>query len=266
MQGQHGPQDDTRKTNGVGRLAELDKELEKTVAWHVAKVTSIMEDAAQDHCSSPISTQDDYDAPAWQQYSNYNEINMAEYPGIAMHLCQWCKDNARDFCVVPTLKNQPDLPSLTGPGNTSSMTDNNPRADATTEWSLPPSPPQSPDGVMDESHSDRDIETADTYTELERVDRELERVMRRHAAEVQEMMESRSRLLPGLLLCGGCELRTTTTRVSGSSSGGRDVLPCCHALLCIDCVETVEFYLVPRTTTATGRGSSGYGPGYELYE
>ncbi|KAF9549986.1 hypothetical protein EC957_002046 [Mortierella hygrophila] len=268
MQKQQGPQDGTRKTNGASRLIRLDKELEETVAWHVAEVTSIMEDAAQDHWSSLMP--DDSDAPAWQQYSNYNEIDMTEYPGIAMHLCQWCKDNARDFCVVPSLKNQPDLPSLTSPGRTSSMTGNNPRTGATTGWSIPPSPPQSPDGLMDaiESYNDRDTATADTCTELERVDRKLERVMLRHAMEVQEAMESRSRLFPSLLICRGCELRTTTTttRVSGGGSGSRDVLPCCHAILCIDCVETVEFYLVPRTTTATGRSTSGYGPGYGLYE
>ncbi|KAF9145362.1 hypothetical protein BGX30_009372, partial [Mortierella sp. GBA39] len=163
MQEQQEPQNGTRKTNGASRLIGLDKELEETVAWHVAEVTSIMEDAAQDHWSSLMPMQNDSDAPAWQQYSNYNEINMREYPGIAMHLCQWCKDNARDFCVVPSLKNQPNPPSLTSPGRTS-MTGNNPRTGGTTEWSIPPSPPRSPDGVMDaiESYTDRGTATADT--------------------------------------------------------------------------------------------------------
>lgn len=264
IQEQRGPQDETRKTNGVGRLVELDKELEETVAWHVANVTSIMEDAAQDHWSSPMSTQDDYDANAWHKYSNYNEIDMMEYPGIAMYLCQWCKANTRDFCVIPSFKNQPDLTSPTGLGRSSLMTGNNHRTGITTERPFSLSPSRSPDGVMDaiESYTDRDTKTADKYTELERVDKALERMMQRHAAEVQEIMESRSRVVPDLLICRGCELRTTmTTRVSGGSSGGRDVLPCCHVLLCIDCVETVEFYLVPRTNTATSRSPSVYGPG-----
>ncbi|KAF8930570.1 hypothetical protein BGZ47_000489 [Haplosporangium gracile] len=269
---QQGLQDGTRKrtittsTKGVSRLVELDRKLEETVAWHVAEVTSIMEDATQDHRSSSRSSTQDY-APAWQQYSNYNEIDMTEYPGIAMHICQWCKDNARDFCVVPTLKNQPGPTSrASNTRYTASMTNEDRRtgaAAASVDWPLPPSPPRSPDELMDMIESDADRDRV-TYTELERVDKELDRVMRRHAAEVQEKMESRSRLLPDLLLCRGCEFRTTMTRGStggddvdaGGGNGGRDVLPCCHALLCIDCIKTVEFYLVPRATTAIGRSLS----------
>ncbi|KAG0285404.1 hypothetical protein BGZ97_007796, partial [Linnemannia gamsii] len=124
---QQGQQESTRNTkNGAGRLGGLDRKLEETVAWHVAEVTSIMEDAAaQDNWSSPPLTRKDYCAPE-KQYSNYKEIDMKEYPGIAMHLCQWCKDNARDFCVVPSLKNQPGSharDSITTHANTSANKD-----------------------------------------------------------------------------------------------------------------------------------------------
>ncbi|KAF9148472.1 hypothetical protein BG015_009791, partial [Linnemannia schmuckeri] len=163
---QQAPQDGTRKrttmtsTKGVSRLVELDRKLEETVAWHVAKVTSIMKDATQNYRSSSSSIQD-Y-SYTWQQYSNYNEFDMTEYPGIAMHLCQWCKDNARDFCVVPTLKNQPDLPSRASNSRyTATMTNGDRKpgaAAASVDCTLPPSPPRSPDELMYtiESDADRD--------------------------------------------------------------------------------------------------------------
>ncbi|KAG0373243.1 hypothetical protein BGX24_011952 [Mortierella sp. AD032] len=247
-------------TNATVELGELDRELEETVAWHVAAVTSIMDAQDNQSLSASMSTPN-YVAPvaavAERQYTNYKEINMEEmYPSIAMHLCQQCKDSARDFCVVPLSVKNPyprdTTTAFTGISTMYTSTENHWKASATSDWSPPPSPQQSPDLHL--------LDTPNTYTsshwappaamvdnmgserlgrELERVDRDLEWVMKRHAGTVLETMDVRSRLVPGLLLCRGCEYRATV----------RDVLPCCHALLCIDCVHQLEFYLVPRANT-----------------
>ncbi|KAG0274058.1 hypothetical protein BGZ95_010139 [Linnemannia exigua] len=249
-------------TDAAVELGELDRNLEETVAWHVAAVTSIMD--AQDSPSllASMSTPNDVGpiaAAAELQYTNYKEINMEEmYPSIAMHLCQQCKDSARDFCVVPlSAKNQHPGGTDTAStiiSTTRTTTENHWSSTVTSDWSPPSSPQQSPDiHLLDAPNTctstywtppdamvdNRELERLDR--ELEMVDRELEWVMKRHSGAVLEAMDVRSRLVPGLLLCRGCEYHATV----------RDVLPCCHALLCIDCVHRVEFYLVPRANTWT---------------
>jgi hypothetical protein len=77
---------------------------------------------------------------------------------------------------------------------------------------------------------------AEVDLELERVDRELEEVMTRHAEQVQRIMEARSWLIPFFFECGSCELRRMDV----------DVLPCSHMFLCGHCLDRVEFYVVPR--------------------
>ncbi|KAG0373246.1 hypothetical protein BGX24_011955 [Mortierella sp. AD032] len=84
-------------TKSLAGLEELDRELEKTVTWHVAEVTSIMgPEEGSSWSPSKLVTPDEW------EYTNYLEIEMEEmYPRIAMNLCQRCKDYSRDFCVVP---------------------------------------------------------------------------------------------------------------------------------------------------------------------
>ncbi|KAF9135468.1 hypothetical protein BGW39_002613 [Mortierella sp. 14UC] len=236
-------------TNAVAGLEDLDRELEETVAWHVAEVTSIMDTHDWLPSSASMSTPD-FLTPiaAEREYANYQEINIENmYPSISMHLCQQCKEYARDFCVVPLPAKKPSDSSTAFTGTSTAHTKTT--TSATSEWLLPLSPPQSsqvhlldapithltnwtPDTMVD-----KELEALDR--ELEMVDRELEWVMERHAKAVLEAWEARSRLVPGLLLCRGCDYRAT----------GRDVLPCSHTLLCIGCVDQLEFYLVPRASS-----------------
>ncbi|KAF9135469.1 hypothetical protein BGW39_002614 [Mortierella sp. 14UC] len=232
-----------KTTNTVAVLEELDRELEVTVAWHVTEVTWIMGAHSSPPWSPYSQTSDHFASPiaAKQEYTNYLEFDMEKmYPGIAMHLCQWCKDHVRDFCVVPLyVRNGQDTSRITT------------RTTHRSDWPLPPSPPRSPEYPVDTDYASdttSDSASSSTYTELEleRVDKELERVMERHAEVVLELFESRSRLVPGLVLCRGCDYYHTE---------GQDVVPCSHALLCIECVRRVEFYLVPLANTSSSSPS-----------
>ncbi|KAK3847225.1 MAG: hypothetical protein J3R72DRAFT_432171 [Linnemannia gamsii] len=241
------------KSTLVAGLEELDRELEESVAWHVAKVTSIMgvQEKEEEEGSSSISSVSPLVRSNSEggEYTNYKEINMEEmYPGIAMHLCQRCNDEARDFCVVPTAikGNQRESTPITAT-STSTVTMHShtwctriedpwyTTADTRSDWFLPSPPPQSPE--RNTWHGTNAM--GSTQRGLERVDKELERVMERHAEATLETMEVRSQLGHGLLLCRGCEFQ----------AAGRDVLPCSHALLCIDCVRQLEFYLMPRRSS-----------------
>ena len=73
-------------------------------------------------------------------------------------------------------------------------------------------------------------------TELDQAYWELEQTMTRHAMVFERTMEFRSRLVPGFIQCRGCCLR----------EAGLDVLSYHRHFLCAECVNWIEFYLVPH--------------------
>ncbi|KAG0274055.1 hypothetical protein BGZ95_010136, partial [Linnemannia exigua] len=197
-----------KTTNTLTGLEELDRELEKTLTWHVAEVTSIM-GAEEGSPWSLFRSEEDHLTPDECDYTNYLEIDMEEMsPRIAMLLCQRCNNHARDFCVIPLYtrnERDPTLPNTTSAANagTAAATvytwKNNllPHCNGSSLHLSPP--PESPAHLTDtDVFAELDVNSTWIDTELERVDRELERVMERHAETVLELLEARSRLVPGL--------------------------------------------------------------------
>ena len=76
-----------------------------------------------------------------------------------------------------------------------------------------------------------------TAEKLKQADTDLEDVARRHAELVHRIMESQLHLFPFFMKCGSCELRSMDI----------NVVPCSHMPLCRQCLNRVEFYVVPRS-------------------
>ncbi|KAF9086872.1 hypothetical protein BGX23_008524 [Mortierella sp. AD031] len=204
------------------RLEELDHELEEVVAWHAAEVESILD--ANERWLMP--TQKSLSAFG---YSSYQVIDMNNCPSVTMLLCNNCTDNTTGFCVIPCgMKHgSPALPTNTTRNTT-----------WTTDGLLPPSLPNFTNGRLDAT-DEADLLTGSgcMNPELESVDRELDRMMKRHAEGFLKTMETRSRLVPDFLPCRACECHASD----------RDVVPCNHLFFCTDCLDLIEFYVVPRT-------------------
>ncbi|KAF9086873.1 hypothetical protein BGX23_008525 [Mortierella sp. AD031] len=162
-------------------LEGLDKELEESVAWHAAEVESIL-DADESWFTPMQEFYSDYG------YSNYREIDMDTYPSVAMLLCKYCTDNTTDFCVIPC-RIKHGSPTASPPTTTGTNI-------WTTNGFLPPSPPSSTDGDLD-TRDEADLLTGLGCMNpgLESVDKELGRIMRRHAEGFSKTMETRSRLM-----------------------------------------------------------------------
>ncbi|KAG0373245.1 hypothetical protein BGX24_011954 [Mortierella sp. AD032] len=188
-------------------LKGLDKELQEVLTRHVAVLrTRVDTDEEGQSLEMP-----------WDELSMssrfYRRIDMETISTVRFHLCKDCSDGMREFCVIPRHHPQP------------------------------PYPPTSPSGALIQldvdMYQDMDIGVnpeAQVDLELEHIDKELDDVMTRYAEQVQRNMEARSRLVPFFLQCRACEQRQQ----------GVDVVPCSHELLCGQCLDSVEFYVVPR--------------------
>lgn len=225
--------------NSATGLCELDKELKEALARHAAAVDSIKERISM--LSSRSEEQDRY----------HKEIDMTGYPSVTMLLCDKCKDStSRNFYVIPHARPSSPLPPppsqhkhKLGPGTTTTFSTQT--APSTLRSTYLPSPEGSDDEHVDAPGAQvRELfDLLDPVTglialdtELDQADRELEQTMSRHAMMFDRTMEVRSRLVPDFIQCLGCCFR----------EAGLDVLPCHHHFLCAECVDRIEFYLVPH--------------------
>ncbi|KAF9921019.1 hypothetical protein FBU30_008990 [Linnemannia zychae] len=195
-------------------LQELDMKLQKVLAQHVAILKSKI---GIDENSQSLNMQDDR---VCSQF--YKQIDMDAISAVSLQLCDACRDSNKEFCVIPRYHKDNHLTSC-----------------SKEEFS----------GQLSQVHMDTNIGT-DLYTdmdkdvkpeieadpELRHIDKELERIMERHSEQALRVMEIRSRLIPFFLQCESCRLRWMDV----------DVVPCSHIFLCIQCLEHVEFYVVPR--------------------
>ncbi|KAF9912776.1 hypothetical protein EC991_008638 [Linnemannia zychae] len=192
-------------------MKDLDEELQEVLARHIAVLRPR---TAADEEGQLKEMQEDELGSRF-----YKRIDMDAISNIRLQLCKDCNDCLREFCIMRRHRSQPHY--------------------------IPP-PPSSPTGSLDlliqmDVEADRDMYMASKPVtqgnmELECVDKELENVMSRHAEQVQRDMEARSWLIPFFLQCRSCELRQRDV----------DVIPCSHEFLCGQCLDLVEFYIVPR--------------------
>lgn len=203
--------EEVRRTEQVPEKCELeglDSELHGALARHVQVLKSRIE-IDEEGCS--IGMQEDYVGSRF-----YKKVDMDVIPTVRMQLCKDCKQGGHEFCVIPRYHHDNLHP--------------------------PPSPSQLTQldvdmGIdIDTGVTCQDDAEAEVDLELKRVDRELEEVMARHAEQVQRIAEARSWLIPFFLECESCELRRLDV----------DVLPCSHMILCGECLDRVEFYVVPH--------------------
>ena len=192
-------------------LKGLDNELHDALARHV-KVLKSRIGVDEEGCS--FEMQEDY---VGSQF--YKKVDMDTTLTVRLQLCKDCRQGGREFCVIPRYRHGHYHPA--------------------------PSPSQS---IQLDVDMDIDIDTGIAYQveaeaevdlELKRVDRELNEVMTRHAEQVQRITETRSWLIPFFLKCESCELRRLDV----------DVLPCSHMFLCGQCLDRVEFYVVPQAVS-----------------
>ncbi|KAF9108174.1 hypothetical protein BGX29_002697 [Mortierella sp. GBA35] len=195
--------------NRLDELRGVDRELDEVLARHIAAVGSRInnKEARSMPMERPMRQEagDDY---LDRRY--YKEFDTHNIPDVSLHVCKECNEGVSGFAVIPRFKASP----------------------------LPPSPPG--DIPMDQLISLNTDADKDEDDELERLDKELQRVMTRHAEQVQRTMEGRARMISqSLQQCGACGLRRMEV----------DVLPCCHMILCGKCLDRVEFYVVPRRSS-----------------
>ncbi|OAQ24201.1 hypothetical protein K457DRAFT_129975 [Linnemannia elongata AG-77] len=203
--------EEVRRTEQVPEkcdLEGLDNELHDVLAQH-DKVLKSRIGVDEEGCS--IEMQEDYVGSRF-----YKKVDMDAIPTLRLQLCKDCRQGGHEFCVIPRYRHDHKHP--------------------------PPSPSQL---IQLDVDMNIDIDTgvacqveaeAEVDLELRQVDRELEEVMRRHAEQVQRIAEARSWLIPFFLECESCELRRLDV----------DVLPCSHTILCGQCLDRVEFYVIPR--------------------
>ncbi|KAF9135467.1 hypothetical protein BGW39_002612 [Mortierella sp. 14UC] len=204
-----------KKDNRARDMKRLDKELQEVLARHV----EVLRPKIAAHGEGQLKEiQEDELGSRF-----YKRIDMDTISTVRLQLCEDCSDGVREFCVMRRHRSQhyypPPSPSLT------------------------PSPSA---GSLDlliqlDVDMDRDMDIgskpeAQVDLELEHIDKELENIMSRHAEQVQRNMEARSWLFPFFLQCRSCELRQRDV----------DVIPCSHEFLCGQCLDRVEFYVVPR--------------------
>ncbi|KAF9148473.1 hypothetical protein BG015_009792 [Linnemannia schmuckeri] len=206
----------TKQVREKYNLEGLDVELQDALTRHVKVLKSKM---GVNEGGYSIEMQEDNLGSRF-----YKKIDMDAISTVSLQLCKDCRKGVHEFCVIPRHRHDhhhsPPLPSL--------------------------SPPLSAESVdhLIQFDVDMDVYTdvvvqaeAEGDQELERVDRDLEEVMTRHAERVQRIMEARSWLIPFFLQCESCELRWKDV----------DVIPCSHMFLCGQCLDRVEFYVVPHT-------------------
>ncbi|KAF9549985.1 hypothetical protein EC957_002045 [Mortierella hygrophila] len=191
-------------------LKGLDDELHGALAQHVKVLKSRIR---VDEEGSSFEMQEDY---VGSQF--YKKVDMDATPTVRLQLCKDCKQGGREFCVIPRYRHDHGYHH----------------------------PPPSPSHLIQlDVEMNINIDTgvacqveaeAEVDQELKRVDRELEEVMTRHAEQVQRITEARSWLIPFFFECESCELRELDV----------DMLPCSHMVLCGQCLDRIEFYVVPR--------------------
>ncbi|KAG9068795.1 hypothetical protein KI688_011081 [Linnemannia hyalina] len=204
--------------NSATGLYELDKGLKEALAHHAAVVKSIKE-----RTSVLLSRSE-------EQYQYRKEMDMTDYPSVAMLLCNKCKNStSRDFCVISRARPSSPFPPppsqhkhKLGQGDTTTTSS---QTVPTTLRSIHlPSPKGSDDEHVDAPGAQMDelFDLLDPLTgliapnsELDQADRELEQTMTRHAMVFERTMEVWSRLVPDFIQCRGCCFR----------EAGLDVLP-----------------------------------------
>ncbi|KAG0274057.1 hypothetical protein BGZ95_010138 [Linnemannia exigua] len=201
------PKKDDRSRDMKG----LDKELQEVLTRHVAVLRSRIDTDEEGQSFEMLGDE------LSMSSRFYRRIDMEAISTVRFQLCKDCRDGMREFCVIPRHCLQPHYPSP-----------------------LPSTASLDPLIQLDVD-MDKDIDIgveleAQVDLELEHIDKELEGVMTRYAEEVQRSMEARSRLIPFFLQCRACEQRQQ----------GVDVVPCGHELLCGQCLDSVEFYVIPR--------------------
>lgn len=203
--------EEVRRTEQVPEKCDLEgvnNELHSALSRHAQVLESRI---GVDEDGRSIEMQEDY---VGSQF--YKKIDMDAIPAVRLHLCKDCKQGGHEFCVIPRYRHDhlhpPPLPSQL------IQLDGDMNVDVDT-------------GVACQVEAEAEVDL-----ELMRVDKELEEVMTRHAEQVQRIAEARSWLIPFFLECESCELRRLDV----------DVLPCSHMILCGQCLDRVEFYVVPR--------------------
>ncbi|KAF8939878.1 hypothetical protein BGZ47_008026 [Haplosporangium gracile] len=217
-------------------LFKLDNELNEALMRHAAAIESIKERISK--------------LSGWseEQDRHHKEIDMTAYSSMTMLLCDNCKNNKiRDFCVIPragSLTSFP-LPSLPSQHKHNQIQGTTTTAVGSSRSTYLPSPEGSDDEHVDApgTQVDKGFDLMGSLTgliafdaELEQADRELEATMTRHAQVFEKTMEVRSRLVPDFLQCRGCCYREASV----------NVLSCHHHFLCAECIDRIEFYLVPH--------------------
>jgi len=200
-------------------LEGLDKELQDAQARHVKVLKSRIGIDEEGYVSEM------HDDNLSSQF--YKKLDMDAVSTVSLQLCKGCRQGMHEFCVIPRHRHEhhpPSPPSLSPSLSAESL-------DQLIQLDVDINIDVDTDAVVQ-----AEVET-EVDLELERVDRELDEVMTRHAEQVQRIMEARSWLIPFFFECGSCDLRRMDV----------DVLPCSHMFLCGQCLDRVEFYVVPRT-------------------
>lgn len=199
-------------------LEGLDKELQDAQAQHVKVLKSKIGVDVEGYLREM------HDDNLGSQF--YKKLDMDAISTVSLQLCKDCRQGIHEFCVIPRHRHEhrsPPSPSLSPSLSTGSL-DQLIQLDVDINIDI-----DTDAAVQAEVEAEVDLE-------LERVDKELDEVMIKHAEQVQRIMEARSWLIPFFFECGSCELRRTDV----------DVLPCSHMFLCGQCLDHVEFYVVPR--------------------